>query len=261
MLEQTAGTSTFSIDKFPSLPSKKALSGKDIAKQLSPLVIVVHRAEHPHFSSGGGTKQDCGAGVIALATHEGFLLLTSRHVVDALSWRPGIGQLVGVTLQDGQEAHATVVGIHRTLDIALLWVPRKRVLSEYVQPIRNFKTVEVGEQVFVIGHPEGLEFSISGGLVAQTRGTDLIQISAPVSPGNSGGPVYDTHGRLIAIVQSVVDKIKSPNAENLNFAVRADDLLNLDAWTLAEEGRIALAFLVAVDNHGNNESNLIETTE
>ena len=175
--------------------------------------------------------------------------------------RSGIGQLVGVTLQNKQRAHATIVGLHRTLDLALLWVLRERAQAGYVQPIRRFKTVEVGEQIFVIGHPVGLEFSISGGLVAQTRGPNLIQISAPVSPGNSGGPVYDTHGQLIAVVQSVIDKTKSPNAENLNFAVRADDLLNADAWTLAEEGRIAITKLTATGDHGRGESNLPETTK
>lgn len=236
LLGQVAGASALSLDTFPPVPSKNALTGKDIAQQLSPLVVVVHHAERSSFRQIGGTKQAYGAGVIALATHEGCLVLTSRHVVDALSRKSGIGILVGVTLQDGQDARAIVVGLHRILDLALLWVPRKLSQAEYVQPLRSFKTVEVGEQVFVIGHPEGLQFSISGGLVAQTRGADLIQMSAPASPGNSGGPVYDTHGRLIAIVQSVFDKTKSPNAENLNFAVRADDLLNAGVWTLAKEG-------------------------
>jgi S1-C subfamily serine protease len=121
---------------------------------------------------------------------------------------------------------------------------RENAQTDFVEPLRMFKTVEVGEQVFVIGHPEGLEFSLSGGLVAQKRGKDLIQMSAPVSPGNSGGPVYDSHGRLIAIVQSVIDKSKSPNAENLNFAVRADDLLIEDSWNLLKEGNYAIKLLV-----------------
>ena len=51
-----------------------------------------------------------------------------------------------------------------------------------------------------------------------------IQMSAPVSPGNSGGPVFDDRGNLVAIVTSMVDKHGDPNAENLNFAVRADAL-------------------------------------
>jgi hypothetical protein len=57
--------------------------------------------------------------------------------------------------------------------------------------------------------------------------------------------VYDKYGRLVAIVQAVVDKSKSPNAENLNFAVRADSLLNAGGWQLDEKGRRALQVLSA----------------
>ena len=256
---QVSDSTALSLYTLPPVPSTNALTGKDIAQQLSPLVVVVHQAEHSFFPSNGRARQACGAGAIMFAGRDGCLLLTSRHVVDALSRRNGLGQIVGVSLQDGQEAQATVVGIHRTLDLALLWVHRENVQRDYVQPLRGFKTVEVGEQVFVIGHPEGLEFSISGGLVAQTRGDDLIQISAPVSPGNSGGPVYDTQGRLLAIVQSLFDKRKSPNAENLNFAVRADAVLNVDAWTLAKEARLAIASLTAMGKDTRIEPNSPET--
>jgi S1-C subfamily serine protease len=96
--------------------------------------------------------------------------------------------------------------------------------------------------------------------VAQKRGDDLIQISAPVSPGNSGGPVYDSDGRLVAIIQSVFDKTRSPNAENLNFAVSADDLLVPDAWMLAKEGKFALVSLANKGNHGRDEPEVSEST-
>jgi S1-C subfamily serine protease len=245
LLGQATRSDAVSLESFPALPSTSALSGRDIAQQLSPLVVVVHPAERPLFPQHGGIWQASGAGVIALAAHDGCLALTSRHVVDALVGSSSIGKRVGVSMRDGQHTEASVVGLHRSLDLALLWIPREASQAVFAQPIRRFKAVEVGEQVFVIGHPEGLDFSLSGGLVAQTRGEDLIQVSAPVSPGNSGGPVYDTHGRLLAIVQSVFDKSKNPNAENLNFAVRVDDLFAADAWTLLKDGRLALAAFAA----------------
>jgi len=253
LLEHVARPSPLSLHSFPSLPSTSTLSGKDIAQQMSPLVVVVHHAERAFFPSRGGAGQACGAGAVAFAGHDGCLVVTSRHVVDALARAAQLGSRVGVTLQDGQQADATIVGLHRSLDLALLWVARDAAQVDFAQPLRGFKTVEVGEQVFVIGHPEGLEFSLSGGLVAQTRGEDMIQLSAPVSPGNSGGPVYDVHGRLIAIVQSVFDKTRSPNAENLNFAVRADDLLNPEAWTLSKDGRAAIVAFAATNKYGDKE--------
>jgi S1-C subfamily serine protease len=251
LLEHVARPSPLSLHSFPSLPATTTLSGRDIAEQMSPLVVVVHHAERAFFPSRGGVGQACGAGAVAFAGHDGCLVVTSRHVVDALARSAQLGSRVGVTLQDGQQADATVAGLHRSLDLALLWVARDAAQTEFAQPLRGFKTVEVGEQVFVIGHPEGLEFSLSGGLVAQTRGEDMIQLSAPVSPGNSGGPVYDVHGRLIAIVQSVFDKTRSPNAENLNFAVRADDLLNPEAWALSKDGQAAIVAFTATNECGD----------
>lgn len=251
--EHVYRTSSLSLNTFPSIPSKHTMSGREVAQQMSPLVVVVHHAERPFVPSRGNMRQAFGSGSVAFAGSNGFLVVTSRHVIDALSRSAQLGSSVGVTLKDGQQADATVVGLHRSLDLALLWGARDAAEADFAQPLRGFKTVEVGEQVYVIGHPEGLEFSISGGLVAQTRGEDMIQLSAPVSPGNSGCPVYDVHGRLIAIVQSVFDKTWSPNAENLNFAVRADDLLNPYAWTLSKDGRGAIVALAATKEYGDKE--------
>lgn len=250
LFNMPAESPAISIESFPDLPSANTLNGRDVAQELSPLVVVVHESGRLFSPATDGVSQPCGAGVLVFAGPDGCLLLTSRHVVDALTRASSLGERVGVTMKDGQHTQSTVVGLHRNLDLALLWMPRETSETDFVEPIRMFKTVEVGEQVFVIGHPEGLEFSLSGGLVAQTRGKDLIQMSAPVSPGNSGGPVFDSHGRLIAIVQSVFDKSKSPNAENLNFAVRADDLLTENVWTLLEEGNSAIKALVEATKAG-----------
>jgi hypothetical protein len=241
------------LETFPAVPSGELLTAKDVAQRLSPMVLVVHQSRGHRRPFSGESRQCGGAAAVASAGHNGCLLITSRHVVDALSQGASIGNRVGVTLQDGQTADATVVGVHRTLDLALLSVPREKSQSAFVQPLRLFSTVEVGEQVFVIGHPEGFEFSISGGLVAQTRGADVIQISAPISPGNSGGPVYDTHGRLVAIVQSAFDKTKRPNAENLNFAVCVDDLLTAGVWVLSKEGDLAIADFAAMAHQGDSK--------
>ena len=81
----------------------------------------------------------------------------------------------------------------------------------------------------MIGHPQGLRYSLTSGIVSREEGS-VVQISAPVSPGNSGGPVYDEFGNLVAIVSSTMDKSSNPNAENLNFSVSADILHNPSGW-------------------------------
>jgi S1-C subfamily serine protease len=88
-----------------------------------------------------------------------------------------------------------------------------------------------------------LRFTLSTGIISR-RDQDALQISAPVSPGNSGGPVYDEHGNLIGIVTSMIDRSMSPNAENLNFAVRADAVLESDRWDLSGLGRKRLGSFV-----------------
>jgi hypothetical protein len=74
-----------------------------------------------------------------------------------------------------------------------------------------------GQKVFTIGSPEGMNFSISDGIVSGIRnmkGIDLIQITAPISHGNSGGPVLDQFGALLGVSVGNI-----PNAQNLNFCI------------------------------------------
>jgi S1-C subfamily serine protease len=114
-----------------------------------------------------------------------------------------------------------------------------------VQPVLDFGKIAAGERIMVFGHPEGLFFSLSDGLVSRTDASSTIQITAPISPGASGGPVYDLHGQLLGIVSSMLDKRFSPHSENLNFAVRADSLLHLEQWEIEPAGLAALPEFIA----------------
>jgi serine protease Do len=93
-----------------------------------------------------------------------------------------------------------------------------------------------GEPIFVIGHPQGLRFTLSNGIISREEG-GIIQISAPISPGNSGGPVYDERGNLLGIVTSTTDKSVNPNAENLNFAIASDALRTASNWEFFSSGQ------------------------
>jgi S1-C subfamily serine protease len=87
-----------------------------------------------------------------------------------------------------------------------------------VPDTRNFFDLRVGEAVFAIGSPKGLELSISNGIISQLRGTIfeslLIQTTAPISPGSSGGGLFDARGRLVGLTTFYLDQ-----AQGLNFAV------------------------------------------
>ena len=113
------------------------------------------------------------------------------------------------------------VAINMAVDLVLLQV------AGLNRPAIKIATTQVvpGQHVFVIGSPKGLEASISDGIVSGLRDFDgykLIQITAPISPGSSGGPVLNTNGELVGI--SVLQYVEG---QNLNFAIPKSGLEEL----------------------------------
>ena len=116
---------------------------------------------------------------------------------------------------------ARVVGWDRALDLALI---RTSITPEYVFSVVDWVVPGVGEQVFTIGSPVGLEQTVTQGIVSAMGRRflqigDVIQIDAAVNQGNSGGPVLDSSGRLVGIVFAGI-----PHFQGLNFAVPAERL-------------------------------------
>jgi len=223
---------------FPQLPASAILGGESMSQQLKPLVIVVSPIEHGWFGREAASST-FGSGALIVADKQGYLFVTAHHVVPG-SKKPD-GARVLVSGRFGDWGTAQVAGIHRNTDLALLWMPRHSGSSTFVQPV---SLAREGQSIFVIGHPEGLRFSLTGGMISREE-PDRLQISAPVSPGNSGGPIYDDHGNLLGIVTGTLDKRANPNAENINFAVPGRALLDIAAWDLTEQG---LAYLQKINN-------------
>jgi S1-C subfamily serine protease len=228
---------------FPSLPAEKNMSGVELSATLKPLVLLASPATKRWFSHSDSTSGMLGAALILQADAHGYLLATARHVADGEEWR-GHNGAQKVMVSDGMNgwAAAQVAGRHKRLDVALLWLERRFGEVEFRQPVATYSSVQPGEKIYVIGHPEGLNFSISNGIVSRTPGHDVLQISAPVSPGNSGGPVYDELGNLLGVVTSKVAKSAEPEAENLNFAVSTDALLHESDWELVGSAASRTAF-------------------
>ena len=96
-----------------------------------------------------------------------------------------------------------------------------------------------GTTVFALGNPEGLEKSISAGVVAATRsfrGRDLLQISAPISHGSSGGPVLTANGEVVGVAVGMLE-----DGQNLNFAVPAHPRTAPFEWRNGECRRSVVA--------------------
>jgi S1-C subfamily serine protease len=214
--------------QFPALPSATDLSSADVSAQLKPLVIVVSPAvrlwNRQEVASNG-----FGAGVLLHADKDGYLFATANHVVHA----SGAEGHVLVATESGIWSKAEVVGQSPQLDLALLWMARHSGSADFVQPLAVGRD---GAEIFVIGHPEGLRYTLSTGIISGLR-DDEVQISAAVSPGNSGGPVYDQHGNLVGIVSSKFDRNRDANAENLSFAAKADGFQQKSSWTFRGDGQ------------------------
>jgi hypothetical protein len=137
------------------------------------------------------------------------LLLTNFHVIEG-------AEHVGVKLPtDGTIYGAHVVkGFDLTNDLAIL-----KVETAAVKPVElgNSDEAYVGEPIIVISNPAGLEQTVSNGLVSGIRdfnGRKLLQISAQISPGSSGAPVFNERGEVIGVVVASM-----PFGQSLNFAV------------------------------------------
>jgi len=141
------------------------------------------------------------------------LMLTNRHV---------IGRFTEATIKfnDGRERTAKVIGRTADLDIALLQIEGSTVKNqEPALPLCVRKPATVGEDVIVIGNPLGLQATTTRGIVSGIRdedGASMIQIDAPVNPGNSGGPVVNYNGEVIGIVTS---KYVAVGIEGIGFAI------------------------------------------
>lgn len=242
-----AGLSELDEQTFPSLPAATAMSAKDVSEKLKPLVAVISPARKSWLNHAEMPSSSFGAGTLLQANPEGYLFITARHVLDgpAFTVSKSVSRAL-IAMSSGTWGTADVVARHRNLDLLLLWVPRVKGSATFVQPLAKAAPPTEGENIFVIGHPEGLRFTLSTGIISRMRGS-TIQMSAPVSPGNSGGPVFDDRGNLVAIVTSMVDKNGDPNAENLNFAVRADALLDDSAWEFVSAGHRRLMDYEAQD--------------
>jgi S1-C subfamily serine protease len=241
---------------FPALTSSGALlTSADVSSKLKSLVIVVSPTA-TLWSRQEVAGQYFGAGMLLEANPDGYLFATANHIVSHAQARDGgPPPHVMVSTAAGVWSTADVVAVAAPVDLALLWVPRHSGKGNFIQPISKAAD---GESVFVIGHPEGLKYTLSTGLVSGLR-DPMIQISAAISPGNSGGPVYDDHGGLIGIVSSKVDRNLDANAENLGFAAQAEMLRDPQRWSFYGTGRKRLE--TYLDDLRSGQTTLPETAK
>jgi len=146
-------------------------------------------------------------------------ILTNYHVIEG-------AREVRVGLFDGSSYPATLVGADPISDVAILKIDAPR---ELLFPVRlgEMSELKVGMRVFAIGNPFGLERTMATGIISSLNRTlplrgnrtvrSIIQIDASVNPGNSGGPLLDSKGRLIGITTAIASK--TGQSAGVGFAI------------------------------------------
>ena len=162
-----------------------------------------------------------GSGSGAIIDADGHII-TNYHVVED-------AQEVGVTLYDGKTYDATFVGADPINDVAIIRIDAPRSVLSPVE-FADSSDLKVGMRVFAIGNPFGLERTMTTGIISsinrslQIRGNrtikSIIQIDAAVNPGNSGGPLLDSHGRLIGINTAIASS--TGQSSGVGFAIPAN---------------------------------------
>lgn len=131
------------------------------------------------------------AGVIVDA-HIGRILSNKHCTVNGAQYT--------VTLYDGRQFPATLIGVGSEIDIAVFDIDAPDLVTI---PIGDSNRLQIGERVFAIGHPFGLEWTLTSGVVSYLDRTFpdgwFIQTDAALNPGNSGGALINTRGELVGI--------------------------------------------------------------
>ena len=212
----------------PRKPSK--LTPRQIAALIYPSTVSIYMTEGKK-AVRAGSGFVVGSGLVA----------TCLHVVE------GGGRIVVTTPAKDEydraldelrgEGDATVSRSDKALDLALLRVPSLRAVT----PLKITKRQDyyIGDPVYTIGNPSGLEGTFSSGIISnfiQSEQASYLQFTAPVSAGSSGGPVVDDQGKVIAVVGSQLRE-----GQSLNFAVMAwhlTPLLGGPAPTIRIDGNL-----------------------
>lgn len=232
-------------DSFPapSAPNAGETQATEIYKRVSPSVVAVanHALVRRGFFAFQLYEVPQGAGSGFVWDKKGHIV-SNYHVVHQAS-------TLTVTFPDGTRYDAKLVGIAPDYDLAVLKInaPADKLVPVETAPSRD---LEVGQTVYAIGNPFGLDTTLSSGIVSALGRTitsmtdrkihDVIQTDTAINPGNSGGPLLASCGRLVGVNTAIL----SPSGAyaGIGFAVPSDTVSRV-VPQLIEKGRVTRAGL------------------
>lgn len=193
-----------------SVTTVLAASVPEIIAKVEPAVGIVRGYDNR------GQEISIGTGFIISQAGE---FITNRHVIENASY-------VEIELSNGKKVGIKrILGVRGNIDLVKMQLDTQALLPYLT--ITDKLPVK-GEEVLAIGNPTGLKFVVSNGIVSAIQSLQeissgqLIQFTAPVSPGSSGGPLINLQGEVIGIVT-----LTKVTGQNLNFAIPSSNILNL----------------------------------
>ena len=209
----------------------------DLADRLKPALVHVRvrrpaTKEKDDSETPGEPRRSSGSGFVIAP--EG-LIVTNAHVVEAADW-------IQVRLSDGRRFGGKVVGRDNRVDLALVKIDGVENLPTL--RFADSNRVRVGEFVLALGHPFGLEQTVSFGIVSRkgtplsvaAPGFDFIQTDAAINPGNSGGPLVNMAGEVVG-----VNSMAARNG-SIGFAIPSN-LVKVLVPQLASKGKVEWGWL------------------
>lgn len=217
------------LENIMRLTSKFVLSPEDTKKLIGNSQYKIHveyvmNKKYPTMDiyAKAQPKEWTGTG-FALKNN---YIATNNHVIEGAKSI----SVIGINGDFNHKYSAEVVAKDKHNDLAIIKVNGINISSASIPYLVKTGTSEVGEEVFVLGYPltstMGEEIKLTTGVISSKTGfqgdVSIYQISAPIQPGNSGGPLFDSKGNVIGIVSS-----KHMGAENVGYAIKTSYLRNL----------------------------------
>lgn len=209
-----------------------------VAERLGPKVVSIKTTQEVKARTPRGVVpfDMTGGGSGVIITPDGYIL-TNSHVVHNTKG-------LEVSLSDGRSFPAQVVGEDPDTDLAVIRIPAPNLPAA---ELGDSEKLKVGQLVIAIGNPFGFQATVTAGVVSATGRTmrgqsgrlieNIIQTDAALNPGNSGGPLVDSRGRVVGINTAIIQY-----AQGICFAIP----VNTARWVaglLIKEGRIQRAYL------------------
>jgi S1-C subfamily serine protease len=237
MLEETSshdgGLNDAAPDDVLDAYSKAVVGAVEL---VGPAVVSIYVGRDSLSAEAGGRERGGGAGSGVVVTPDGYVL-TNEHVVQRVDE-------ARVAFVDGRNVPAVVVGRDPATDLAVL---RAQTGALPYARLATAKPLRVGQLVVAVGNPLGFESTVSAGVVSalgrslrsrQGRLIEgIVQHTAALNPGNSGGPLVDAQGRVVGINTAIIAM-----AQGIGFSVPAATA----QWVLSEiltQGRVRRAYL------------------